>query len=124
LSYSAETRAKMRGSSAIASPCAASFGASSALLERDDGVLERRLVLAGRDRLDLGALFGHALLECRRVMLVAHLVERGHLVRQRALGVERVRVGSGLRRVLGLQRQRHGEAGAQHGGDSVHGNTS
>jgi hypothetical protein len=88
----------------------------AALVERHDGVLERRLLGAVGDGVDLRELFFHALVETRGEMLVADLVERRQLVGQGARGEERIgshRGGSGLvgRRGRGFGgRERAGQA--------------
>ena len=92
-------------------------------LHRDDGVVEGRLVRVGRDRLDLLAVFGDALLERRQEVVVADLVEAREVQRQRAFDEQRVR----RRRVGGLdgahergQRGSHQQV-AQGLGRGVHG---
>ncbi len=61
-----------------------------AALERHQGVLEGRRLGIREDRLDLGALLGHAALEGRLEVLVADVGERRQRVRQRARREERI----------------------------------
>src|SRR3546814_6273053 len=65
------------------------------LLQRDDGVLERRRFRVLGDRLHLGQFLGHPSVERRREVAVADLVELRIVQRQRAVGGKRIGGGSG-----------------------------
>ncbi len=70
---------------------------SAGALERDDRVIERRLVRTVRDRLDLLQLLAHSGFDRGHKMLILDLVERRVVIRQRAFGRERivVKIGGG-----------------------------
>ena len=63
---------------------------SSAALERDDGVIERRLVRTVRDWVDLLQFLAHSGFDRAHKMLVLDLAERRGVIRQRAFFQQRI----------------------------------
>ncbi len=79
----------------------------AALLQRDDRVLERRLLLVGPDRRDLSLVLGQRLLERGPIMLRGYLRERRQPMRRPPRRLERIgrggfRLGCGLAHGVGV----------------------
>ena len=67
--------------------------------QSNEGIVETRFLRVVCDRVYVLELFLHAGFDRRGEMLVLDLIERGHVIGQRAFGEQRI-IGGGWRRIL------------------------